>query len=97
MTTKTYRITLFDGNNYISEQTVLLAAKSNGLPNENKISLEELLANIKIDSVSRPYSHKNMSAYITNNTLLITDSSDEKDVKVICKIEEVELFDVMAD
>ena len=90
---KQYRISLFKGNNQLSQQLAVLAAKSNG---GEYISLPELNGIVEAEKRLYPASNEGVQCEIIGESLLHLDKpvSGEELPCTVLVIEEVEVMEL---
>ena len=81
--TTIYRITRFPKANPIADSVALLCAKSNGMDEGEKITLEQIEAYITCEIVLFPFSNRMMSVTKINDCQILIDQDCEPLLEII--------------
>lgn len=93
MKTTQFRIKLFDGSTSLADTIALLAAKSNG---GKSYTIAQLKGVFEAECLLYPSLNGGCQAELIGENMLHIDRKIGEDVKTICEIEQVEIWEVPA-
>lgn len=89
-TETTFKITRFPKTSSLLDTIVKLAAKSNGLPADKKLTMDDFISYIKCEIIQYPFSNSGFMITKLDNYHLVVDIDSEPALEII-EIETIEL------
>jgi len=89
-----YRISLLPNHNLLCQELVIACARSNGLPENKQVSIEELKGIFYIGCQQYPVANADMTFEVIGETLIHVDRKVGDNYETVLILEQVDILEV---